>query len=35
MPVDPSGDISGDLDGYVMHKTTKTEKPMFIIKKDI
>jgi len=34
MPVDPLEDVSGDLDGYVVHKTTKTEKPLVVIKKD-
>jgi hypothetical protein len=34
MPVDPLEDISGDLNGYMMHKTTKTEKPLVVIKRD-
>jgi len=27
MPVDPLEDISGDLEGYVMHKKTKQKNP--------
>lgn len=34
MPADPLEDISGDLNGDVIHKTTKTEKPLVVIKKD-